>query len=308
MNILVTGGAGFIGSHLVDRLIADGHSVHVIDNLSSGKKEQVNEKAVFHHLDLGEHSAISSLFAKESFDAVYHLAAQMNVRKSVADPTFDARENIVNTIHLLECCAAAQIQKFVFSSTGGAIYGDTVVPTPEHEEQKPVSPYGCAKLAVENYLHYYKEVHGVPYTILRFANVYGPRQNPHGEAGVVAIFLEKIFAEENPVIYGGDQTRDYIYVDDIVSACVAALSAPSGEVYNVGCGTETSVTELFTHLNALFDNALSATYQDKKKGEQEKSCLDCNKALRELGWKPTVPLQEGLQKTVAWTQKTYGKT
>lgn len=306
MKILVTGGAGFIGSHLVDGLIEKGNEVHVIDNLSSGKKEHVSERAVFHQIDLGEYDKIFDILKDNNFDVVYHLAAQMNIRKSVSDPVFDAKENIIDTLNLLEACVKGKVKHFVFSSSGGAVYGETYVPTSEEELEKPISLYGCAKLSIEKYLHYYGEVHGLKHTILRFANVYGPRQNPHGEAGVVAIFLDKMIKEENPVIYGGNQTRDFIYVGDVVNACLMALEEKESEVYNVGFGNEVSINELFDKINRLFSDKFAPKYEEKKSGEQERSCLDCKKAHEDLGWKTEVSFSVGLQKTLDWHMNLSG--
>lgn len=278
MKILVSGGAGFIGSNLVDKLVELGHNVVVIDNLSTGKKENLNKKAVFYETDIINKPILEKIFEKERFEIVFHLAAQIDVRKSVEDSSKDAETNIIGSLNLLELSRKYRIKKFIFSSTGGAIYGDCKIPTPENEKEMPFSPYGCAKLAVEKYIYYFNKVFGLDYVILRYANVYGPRQNSKGEAGVVAIFLAKMINNTNPEINGtGEQTRDFVFVDDVVEANILALSKVSG-VFNISTGKETSINEIFHKLNSLFDSKFSEKHAEAKKGEQEKSCLDNKKA------------------------------
>ena len=257
MKILVTGGAGFIGSQLVDDLIEIRHRVLVIDNLSTGFLKNVNPKAQFIKADLTNHKKIESIIKKEKPEVVFHLAAQIDVRKSVADPVFDARSNILASINLIHLAHQHKIKKFIFSSTGGAIYGDTQNrPTSENEPEWPLSPYGIAKLTVDKFLNYYHKVHGLNFVSLRYGNVYGPRQNPHGEAGVVAIFLNKMLRGDLPVINGnGRQTRDYVFVGDVVSANLLALKKlQKSGFYNVGTGIETDVNQLFQEINSHFQN------------------------------------------------------
>ncbi|OGU29830.1 MAG: UDP-glucose 4-epimerase, partial [Ignavibacteria bacterium GWA2_35_9] len=235
MKILVTGGAGFIASHITDAFINEGHSVTVIDNLSTGFEKNVNPKAKFINADIGDTNLLQ-LFEKEKFDVVNHHAAQMDVRKSVADPAFDANTNIIGTINLLQCCIKTNVKKFMFASTGGAVYGEqNYFPADENHPTSPCSPYGISKLAVEKYLFFYKFQYNFNYTVLRYANIYGPRQNSKGEAGVVAIFTTKLLANEQPVINGtGKQTRDYVYVGDVVKANLTTLKDDVCDIYNVG--------------------------------------------------------------------------
>ena len=305
-RVLVTGGAGFIGSHAVDALLAEGCEVHVLDSLISGKEENLPDEAVLHVMDVRDPN-VRVLFSENQYDAVLHLAAQMDVRKSVADPVYDAEVNVLGLLNLLEAARTTGVRKIVFASTGGAIYGDPEPsvndggPQPESHPQRPASPYGITKLVSEHYLRFFESMYGIPYTALRFANVYGPRQNPHGEAGVVAIFAERLLAGEQPVINGpGTQTRDYVYVGDVVAALVAALGHPQSDVFNVGTGIETDVNELFGHLNRLTGGHAEEVHGNAKPGEQQRSVLDISKSRQVLGWAPTVPLAEGLARTVDW--------
>lgn len=303
-KILVTGGAGFIGSHIVDALIAKGHEVVVLDNLSSGKKANVNPAARLVKLDI-RNPRLHKLFSDQHFEIVFHLAAQMDVRKSVDDPLFDAQTNILGGLNILENCKNFGVKKIIFSSTGGAIYGDTdIIPTPETAPLQPVSPYGIAKLAFEKYLYYYYKVFGLQYTILRFANIYGPRQNSKGEAGVVAIFIDKILQGEQPTINGdGKQTRDYVYVADVVKAALLALNSDKVDVYNIGTSVQSDVNQIFQLINSNLDNQAKEIHGEGKKGEQRVSCLDYAKINKALGWKPEVTLAEGIKLTVDWFKK-----
>ncbi len=301
MKILVTGGAGFIGSHLVDALMGEGHEVVVLDDLSSGTVKNLPRKIRFIKLDVRSNN-IFTLFSDERFDAVYHLAAQMDVRKSVADPRFDASVNIIGGINILEAAVRNKVARFVFASTGGAIYGEQdYFPADEKHPTRPLSPYGIAKLSFENYLFFYKHVYGLEYVTLRFANVYGPRQNPHGEAGVVAIFTSKMLAGEAPVINGdGKQTRDYIYVGDIVSAAVKALVHPETGIFNLGTSVETDVNVLFRRIREFVGSDCPEQHGPAKAGEQLRSVLDVSLAKSKLGWEPVVGIEEGLKKTVEY--------
>lgn len=304
MKILITGGAGFIGSHLVDALIKRKHKLIVVDNLSSGLKENLNPKAKFYYLDIRS-KKLDNVFQKERPEIVFHCAAQINLRKSIAHPLKDARINILGSLNLLENCRKYKIKKIIFSSTGGAIYGDTKnIPTPEDFPANPPSPYGIAKLTIEKYLHYYYQVFGLPYFSLRYSNVYGPRQNPKNEAGVIAIFSEKILKGEKVVINGdGRQTRDYVYIDDVVRANLLALRRKGIGVFNIGTEKETSVREIFKMLKKITQTKIKAIYGPPIKGEQRRSCLAIKKAKRELGWSPEVGLDDGLKKTVQWFKK-----
>jgi len=310
MKFLVTGGAGFIGSHLVDRLIKGGHKVVVIDNLSTGRKENLNPKAKFYKIDICSYR-ISQIFKKEKPEIVFHFAAQIDVRKSVENPVEDAKINILGTLNILENCKKYNIRKVIFASTGGAIYGDAdIVPTPETYPELPLSPYGIAKLTIEKHLSYYYKVFGLPYVSLRLANVYGPRQNSKGEAGVVAIFCDKMLSKKQPIINGdGKQTRDFVFVDDVVEANISALKKDKVGIFNIGTARETDVNTLFKKLRELTDSKCAKIHGPTLPGEQKRSCLDYSEAKRELGWQPKYSLDKGLKKTVEWfrNKSSFGK-
>ncbi len=306
MTILVTGGAGFIGSHVADALLVDGHDVHVLDDLSTGRRWKVPEAAPLFEHDIRSESA-AALFAEHQYDCLVHHAAQMDVRKSVENPSFDADVNIRGLINLMEAGLGNGLQRVVFASTGGAIYGEPeYAPQDEEHPLQPVSPYGVAKLAGEKYLYYYQAQHDLDAVSLRYANVYGPRQNPHGEAGVVAIFTGEMLEGGQPVINGpGEQTRDYVYVGDVVRANLMALDHDGSGVFNVGTGRETSVNELFRKLRAETGAKVDETHGPAKPGEQQRSVLGYEKAESELGWAPQVPIDEGLAHTVDWFRTQY---
>jgi len=301
MKILVTGGAGFIASHIADKLIEKEHTVHILDNLYAGKKENINPKAIFHHLDIVQPET-ASLIIREEYDVIYHFAAQMDVRKSVDDPTFDAKVNILGTINLLEAALKAGTKKFIFASTGGAGYGEQeYFPADEKHPIQPLSPYGIAKMSVEKYLYYYYQIHGLEYVTLRLANIYGPRQSPKGEAGVVAIFCQRLLNNEPAYINGtGLQTRDYVYVSDVVEAAYSALHYPKCGAFNVSTGIETNVIQIFDYINVYIGKNAPRLFADAKKGEQFRSVLSYQKIENEMGWKPTVDIETGLKKTVEW--------
>lgn len=301
MKILVTGGAGFIGSHLVDRLVQEGHEVVVVDNLSTGRRRNVNRAAEFYKRDV-QSSRMESVFRRERPLVLIHLAAQMNVRRSVEDPLFDAQVNILGTLNVLDHAVRYGTRKVIFASSGGAIYGEQdVFPAPESHPTRPLSPYGISKLTGECYLAYYQRISGIQYVSLRLSNVYGPRQDPYGEAGVVAIFTQKMLAGEQPVINGnGRQTRDFIYVDDVVEAHMAVLGKEIQGVYNVGTAQETSINELFSKLAGLTKSGCKQLYGPAKKGEQTRSVVDASKLRQESGWEPRVSLDDGLARTVEY--------
>lgn len=301
MKIIVTGGAGFIGSHVVDRYINDGYEVIVIDNLSTGKKENINPHARFYNIDIRD-KEIEAIFKKERPEIVNHHAAQMDVRLSTEDPIFDAEVNIIGTINLLENSVRYGIKRFIFASSGGAIYGEQrYFPAKEDHPNLPLSPYGASKLAGEKYLHYYSETFGLKYISLRYSNVYGPRQNPEGEAGVVAIFIGKLLKGEEPIINGdGEQTRDYIYVDDVVEANIKATLKEAKGPFNIGTGIETSVNKILKNLIDIMATNAKGIHGPPKKGEQRRSVLDCSEAVRLLGWSPQIRLEEGIRRTVSY--------
>lgn len=301
MKILVTGGAGFIGSSVTDAFIDEGHEVVVVDNLITGRKENINPKAKFYELDVRDEQ-IFEVFKKERFDVVNHHAAQMDVRRSVADPIFDAQNNILGTINLMQASVRYGVKKFIFISSGGAIYGEQdYFPADEEHPTRPLSPYGITKLTGEKYLHFYAETYGLHYVILRYANIYGPRQNPHGEAGVVAIFTTKLLSQDQPIINGeGTQTRDYVYVGDVVNANLKALTYHKNGYFNIGTGIETDVNEIFHQLNILTGGQAKEEHGIAKPGEQLRSVLNYEKAKKLLNWSPRVTLGEGLKRTVEY--------
>jgi len=300
-RVLVTGGAGFIGSHLCEALLDEEYAVTVVDNLSTGKKENVPEGVEFQQLDICS-PEIAGLFAQGNFSAVLHLAAQNDVRTSVSRPEFDAEVNILGSINLLQNCVKAKVKRFVFASTGGAIYGEAQsLPVDESHPMRPESPYGITKFAVEQYLRFFSTVHGLETRALRLGNVYGPRQDPHGEAGVIAIFSGAMLEGRQPRIFGdGEQLRDYIYVWDVVTAFLRALEAPPGEALNIGTGLGTAVNEIYWRLAAMLGYAEPPEHAPKRPGEIQRIYLDSRRAQKELGWLPRVTFEEGLAETAAW--------
>lgn len=306
MKILVTGGAGFIGSHVADGFIEEDHDVHIVDNFETGREENVPDAATLHRLDVRD-EAVDELFAQEQFDVLCHHAAQMDVRRSVADPQYDADVNVLGFLNLMEAGRAHGLKRVLFASTGGAIYGEPAyAPQDEEHPLRPLSPYGITKLTTEKYLYFYAEQYDIDYVSLRYANIYGPRQNPHGEAGVVAIFTRSMLDGEQPVIYGdGEQTRDYVYVGDVVRANKAALRYDGSGIFNVGTARETSVNELFYALRDLIDESVPEKHAAAKPGEQQRSILGYKLAEEELGWTPEVDLEEGLRRTVDWFETMH---
>jgi UDP-glucose 4-epimerase len=301
MRILVTGGAGFIGSHTVDALVArSGCEVAVLDDLSSGKRNQINSRARFYNADLRDAAAVRGAIARERPEVVFHLAAQMDVRRSVADPSFDAQVNVVGFLNMIEAGREAGLRRVIFASTGGAIYGEQQrFPCGENHPLHPVSPYGVAKLATEKYLFFYGKQYGIDYVALRYANVYGPRQDPHGEAGVVAIFCGRVLEGGSVTIFGdGEQTRDYIFVGDVVRANLAALDRKVSGAFNIGTGIETSVNRLYQSLATIAGISRPAEYGPPRPGEQLRSVISPARAARALRWHPEVALDDGLSQTL----------
>jgi len=308
MKILMTGGAGFIGSNVVDAYIEKGYEVVVIDDLSSGKRENLNKKARFYKLDICDRG-LEQVFKEEGIDIVNHHAAQVDVRKSIADPTFDARINIEGSLNILENCRKYKIKKVIFASSGGVIYGECGnMPPNEDSPVSPLSPYGVSKYAVERYLASYERIYGLKYTALRYGNVYGPRQDPYGEAGVVAIFSGKMLANEEVNIFGdGEQLRDYVYVEDVVRANILCLENGDNEIFNIGTGKATSVNRLFSEMRKLTHYTRKPVFKSGRPGELIRSSLDVGKANQKLGWKAKVDLREGLEKAIDFFKKKWQK-
>jgi UDP-glucose 4-epimerase len=306
MRVLVTGGAGFIGSHTVDKLVESGNEVIIVDNLSTGQIEFVNPEAELIKMDICD-DKILQLFAERKFDAVMHCAAQIDVRKSVMDPVADASTNILGSLNILQSAFKTHVKRVVFSSTGGAIYGDTDQrPTPVGAECKPISPYGITKLSIEHYLYYYSEIHGMNSFVTRYANVYGPRQNPHGEAGVVAIFCERMLRNEPLKINGdGKQTRDYVFVDDVARANLLALNETKSGIANIGTSVEVDVNEIFHLINDSLEAGREETHGPAMPGEQKTSCLDISATKKLLGWEPRVTVADGIRQTALWFKERH---
>jgi len=310
VRALVTGGAGFIGSTLVDRLLAEGHSVDVVDDLSSGSLGNLAEAradrgndVTFHQLDIRD-PAVVDLVARRRPDVVFHLAAQADVRVSVARPAHDAEINVVGSLNVLEGARAGGARKVVFASSGGTIYGEpdaSELPVKESHPQQPLSPYGVAKKVVTDYLHVYRQLHGLEFTSLALSNVYGPRQDPHGEAGVVAIFAGLLLDGKSCTIFGdGEQTRDFVYVDDVVDAFVRAGERGSGLLCNIGTGVETSVNELYQAMSRAAGVERDAAHAPARQGELARSALDRSRAGIHLGWEPWTDLDAGVTEVLAW--------
>jgi UDP-glucose 4-epimerase len=304
MKVLVTGGAGFIGSSVCEAFALAGHEVVALDNLSSGRRENLSPGIRLIRADIQDKKLAAILLA-ELPHIVSHHAAQIDVRESVADPAFDAEVNVVGMLNLLEACRDASVRRFVFASSGGACYGEqTGYPATEDHLMRPVSPYGVAKAAGELYLHFYREQYGLPFVALRYANVYGPRQDPHGEAGVVGIFGERLLAGQPCTIYGdGEQTRDFVYVKDVARANVLAALGEETGPFNIGTGRETSINALYAALAQATGVTVEARHAPAKPGEQRRSVIDPALARQRLGWAPEMGLEEGLRETVSWLRQ-----
>lgn len=302
MKILVTGGAGFIGSHVVDKYIEMGHTVSVIDDLSTGKTEFVNARAKCYQLDIRNRAAVTDVFKAEKPEILNHHAAQMDVRKSVADPVTDAEVNSIGFLNIMEEGRKHGLKHVIFASSGGTVYGETDnIPTPENEPTRPTSPYGITKLTTEYYLYFYQQTYDITSVSLRYGNVYGPRQNPHGEAGVVAIFIKKLLAGEQPIINGdGKQSRDFVYVGDVVEANTEALYQKKSLTVNIGTGKSTTINQIFELVTQYTNSQISPVHGPAKAGEQLLSVLDATVAKKELNWTPRITLEEGLKLTVEY--------
>ena len=306
MKILVAGGAGFIGSHVVDSYIKNGHRVWVVDDESTGRRSNVNKKALYRRLDIRDRKRLLGIFNKTKFDVINHHAAQIDLRYSVTDPQFDATVNILGTLNLLEGAALCRAQKFIFSASGGTAYGDCRRPAKEGDPENPLSPYGVAKLAAEKYISAFSSMYGLKFTIFRYANVFGPRQDPHGEAGVVAIFADKILSNERPFIFGtGNQTRDFVFVSDVAQANVLALRAGHNQIINIGTAQETSVNDLWKEMASISRCHLKPIYKPGRRGELNRSFLNINRAGKLLGWSPHYSLRRGLEETWLYFKNTH---
>ncbi|MBU1976190.1 MAG: GDP-mannose 4,6-dehydratase [Nanoarchaeota archaeon] len=316
MKILVTGGSGFIGSHVVDKLLEAGHNIAVVDDLSNGRPENlehIKDKITIHKVSIRSEE-LDSVFEKEKPEVVYHLAAHIDVRKSVEDPEYDANINVLGSINMMQCAKKHGVKKIIYSSTGGAIYGDTKnIPSPETESPDAICPYGVSKYCVERYLYLYKYLHKIDYTVLRYANVYGPRQDPLGEAGVVAIFIGNTLQGKDCRINGdGKQTRDYVFVGDVARANLMALTAKTEHnIFNIATGKETDVNELFssisTQVEKLSGKKTKSFHAQAIPGEVLRSCLDVTRAKQDLGWTPQVSIQEGIKKTAEFFMEQQKK-
>ena len=309
MKVLVTGGAGFIGSHLSDSLVALGNDVVIVDDLSKGKVENLPPQAKFYEIDIRDRE-LATVFASEHPQAVFHHAAHADVTRSVRDPEYDASVNVLGSLNLLECCRASGVQKFVYASTGGALYGEPrYLPADESHPINPVAPYGVSKHVVEQYLFTYGVNHHLDYTVLRYPNVYGPRQDPHGEAGVVAIFAVQLLTDRQPVIFGdGTKTRDYCNVADIVEANMLALNSRAGSIYNLGRGIEVADLEVFEAVRKAVGSNTAPGFAAVRSGEVEHIALDASKAERELGWTWRVDLDAGIAEAVEHYRKEIERT
>lgn len=305
MKILITGGAGFIGSHVADAYVVVGHEVAIIDDLSSGVRQNINPKAKFWQGSVADVNFVDRVISEFKPEVLNHHAAHIHVGRSVVDPLFDATVNIDGTINLMQALVKARrCKKVIFASTGGAMYGNKQTPFTEDMAEAPLSPYGVSKRTAELYFGFYREQYGIKFTALRYANVYGPRQNPDGEAGVVSIFAKNILGNKQPVINGnGKQTRDYVYVEDVAAANELALAKDASGIFNIGTGVETDVNEIFRLVNQEFGSDWQEVHGPPRPGEQETSSLSFDKAREELGWEPRVKLAEGIKMTVEWFKK-----
>jgi UDP-glucose 4-epimerase len=306
MRILVTGGAGFIGSHVVEAYLEQGHAVSIVDDLSTGKDANVNPNARFYRADIRDPDSLARVFDEERPEVISHQAARADVRESMARPTLYAEVNIVGTLNLLEQARRVGTKKVIYAGTGGATYGEPMsLPVREDHPVNPLDPYGASKHHVEHYLFLYNYNYGLKYTVLRYPNVYGPRQNPFGEAGVIAIFAHRMLRGEAPILYGkGDKERDFCYVADVARANVLSLDRGDNEIYNIGSGQGTSIATIYRELQSATGFREPVRHEADRPGEVYKIYLDSSKAQRELDWTPQVGLKEGLQRTVEWMQTT----
>jgi UDP-glucose 4-epimerase len=305
MKVLITGGAGFIGSNIADLLIENGYEVVIVDNLSTGKHEFINKKAVFYNKDITDND-LYEVFEKEKPDYVIHQAAQIDIQKSIKEPVFDAKVNILGTVNLLECSKSYKVKKIIYASSA-AVYGDPeYLAIDEKHKVDPISYYGISKHTPEHYFEVYSQLYGLKYTILRYANVYGIRQDPKGEGGVISIFIDKMLKGERPIIFGdGKQTRDFVYVKDVAKANLLALKRGDNEVVNISTNKPTSINELVDLMNKIMNTSLKPIYAEPRKGDIVHSYLDNKKALDVLGWRPEYSLEDGLRETIEYYRVKY---
>ncbi|MDR2426237.1 MAG: NAD-dependent epimerase/dehydratase family protein [Endomicrobium sp.] len=305
MKILITGGAGFIGSNIADAAVENSHKIVILDNLSSGKKENINKKAKFYKADIVNAKKVSEIFKREKPDIIIHCAAQIDVRKSVSDPKHDAKINILGSLNILKACVENRVKKVIFASSGGTIYGECGLKAPdENAFPNPLSPYGIAKYSVENYIKFYSEIHGIKYTILRYGNVYGPRQDPKGEAGVIAIFALKMLNNEAVTVFGdGRQLRDYVFVSDVVNANLKAITKADNQIINIGTGKAAALNDIVMLMSKLSKTDKRPVYKPKREGELFKSFLNIKKAAKVLMWKPKININQGIKDTIDYFSK-----
>jgi UDP-glucose 4-epimerase len=312
LNALVTGGAGFIGSHVVEHLVDAGHDVSVLDNLSTGSVDNIPPGVAFHRADITDRKALDEIFALERPELICHLAAQTDVRRSINDPVFDAVSNVIGSINVIDSGLNHGMVRMLYANSGGAIYGDVDqrnLPVSEDAPIAPLSPYGVSKYAVEQYLGSYSRVHDFAYTSLRLPNVYGPRQDPLGEAGVIAIFLGKMLANEPVIVFGdGLNSRDYTHVSDIADAFLRCVSLPGQHTFNLGTGVGTTVLEIAEHLSRITGYERSPQHAPSRSGEVAESRLNASRAARDLGWKPSLSIQRGLEQTSEFFLSLYGSS
>jgi len=305
MKILVTGGAGFIGSHIVDLLIQNNHDVIVVDSLLTGKDSNINPESKFYNADIRNKLDLDKIFIKENPEIVFHAAAQVDVQKATKDPYFDAQVNILGSLNVLELSKKYNVRKIIYSNSGGAGSGEPqYLPIDENHPIKPMSHYGASKHTVEHYLDIYRELYGLKYTSLRYANIYGPRQDPYGEGGVVAIFSNKLLHNEQPKIFGdGNQTRDFMYVEDVAEANLLCIDKADNNILNVGTGKETTINELFLKIKEITNSILEPIYTDRRLGDIYRSVFNIEKLKKELDYEPKTSLEEGLRKTIEYFKK-----
>jgi UDP-glucose 4-epimerase len=304
VKILLTGAAGFIASHVADAYVNAGHEVVILDDLSRGSRRNINPKSRFYECDIRDREEVTKIFLLEKPTIVNHHAAQMDVRRGVREPLFDAQVNILGSVNLIEAAVANGAKRFIYAATAGAGYGEPKeIPVPEDYPMNPITPYGISKHTVEHYLFTFRFLYGLEYVVLRYGNVYGPRQNSQGEAGVFAIFSEQMLAGVQPVIYGdGKKIRDYVYISDVVAANVSALERGANEIFNISGGVETPDFEIFERVRELLGKQVEPRYVPRRPGEIDKICLDISKAFKLLGWAPQVSLTDGARQTVAYFQ------